>query len=97
MVRTRFVQLLTDIRLKLNEVDIFSEFSKYFSVDDYQDILHFLTYKESSKYSNDKVMQLWEEIIDIKNKQYTNSLLGVFNKYCNISEFSSREDQLKKL
>lgn len=97
MVRTRFVQLLTDIRLQLNEVDIFSEFSKYFSEDDYQDILHFLTYKGNQKYSNDKVMQLWEEIVNIGEKQYTNSLLGVFNKYCNISEFSSREEQLKKI
>ncbi len=44
-----------------------------------------------------KVIQLWEEIINIGNKQYANSLLGVFNKYCNISEFSLMEEQLKKI
>ena len=97
MVRTRFVQLLTDMRLQFNEKDIFSEFSKYFLEDDFLEILHYLKYKENPKYSGNEVMQLWEEIVNMGNKQYVNSLLCIFNKYCDASEFSLKEEQLRKV
>lgn len=95
LVRTRFVNMLFDLKLRFNSDDIFNEFSKYFSENDYECILNNLTYRDKQNYSKLMVMNFWNDIVKIKNKSYTCSLLAIFNRYCDINDIKVKEKQLK--
>lgn len=96
-IRTRFVRMLLDSKLRFNEDKIFEEFSKYFSNKDYQDILNGLKYRENSNYSKEKVMTFWIDMVKVQNKAYTSSLLSIFNRYCDINEFKKYEKELESI
>ena len=96
-VRTRFVRMLLDLKLKLKEDKIFEEFSTYFSEKDYKDILNILTYRDNPNYSKEQVMSFWNDVVKLQNKAYTCALLSIFNKYCDINDFEYYEKQLKSI
>lgn len=96
-IRTRFVGILLDIKLKLNEDTIFEEFSKYFSEKDYQDILNSLKYRDNSNYSKERVMQFWVDMVKNKNKSFTVPLIAVFNRYCNTNDIDKYNKELKSI
>jgi len=93
-VRTRFVIMLLDLKLKFNMDDVFKDFSQYFNEKDYSDTLRSLTYKENNKYGKTKIMNFWHEIIGFHDSTYTNSLLNIFNKYCDVDDIGKYEDEL---
>lgn len=96
-IRTRFVRMLLDSKLRFNKNKIFEEFSKYFSDKDYQDILNGLSYRKNSNYSKEKVIAFWIDMVKLRNKSYTGSLLSIFNRYCDINEFEKYEKELKSI
>lgn len=96
-VRTRFVRMLLDLKLKLKEDKIFEEFCTYFSEQDYKDILNILTYRDNPNYHKEQVMSFWNDVVKLQNKAYTCALLSIFNKYCDINDFEYYEKQLKSI
>jgi len=96
-IRTRFVRMLLDLKLRFNEDKIFEEFSKYFSDKDYQDILNGLKYRENPNYSKEKVMTFWTDIVKIQNKAFVSTLLAIFNRYCDINEIEKYQEELKSI
>ena len=96
-IRTRFVRMLLDLKLRFNEDKIFEEFSKYFSEKDYQDLLDGLTYRENHNYSKECVMRFWIDLVKIQNKSYTTSLLAIFNRYCDINDIEKYQEELKSI
>lgn len=96
-IRTRFVRMLLDLNLRFNEDKIFEEFSKHFSDKDYQDILNGLKYRENPNYSKEKVMQFWIDMVKIQNKAFVSTLLAIFNRYCDINEIETYQEELKSV
>lgn len=96
-VRTRFVRMLLDLKLKLKEDKIFEEFCTYFSEQDYKDILNILTYRDNPNSHKEQVMSFWNDVVKLQNKAYTCALLSIFNKYCDINDFEYYEKQLKSI
>lgn len=94
-IRARFLRMLLDLKLRFNSDDIFYDFSKYFSENDYKCILNNLTYRDNPNYSKQMVINYWKDIVKIKNKAYTSSLLTIFNRYCDINDIKEMEKQLK--
>ena len=86
--------MLLDLKLKFNMDDVFKDFSQYFNEKDYSDTLRSLTYKENNKYGKTKIMNFWHEIIGFHDSTYTNSLLNIFNKYCDVDDIGKYEDEL---
>lgn len=96
-IRTRFVRMLLDLKLKFNKDEIFEEFSKYFSEKDYQDLLDGLTYRENPNYSKECVMRFWIDLVKIQEKSFTTSLLAIFNRYCDINDIEKYQEELKSI
>lgn len=96
-IRTRFVRMLLDLKLRFNEDKIFKEFSEYFLDKDYQDILNGLEYRENPNYSKEKVITFWIDMVKIQNKAFVSSLLAIFNRYCDINEIEPYQEELKSV
>lgn len=95
VVRTRFVRMLLDLKLRFNMDDVFKEFSKYFTEKDYHDTLRGFAYNENKKYTKEMILNYWHEIMALNDKNYTSTLLDIFNKYCDLDDMEKYEEDLK--
>ena len=93
-VRTRFVMMLLDLKLRFDMDEVFKEFNVHFTEEDYSNTLRNLTYNRNKKYAKSKIINYWCEIIARNNKEYTSSLLSIFNKYCDIDDIGKYENEL---
>ena len=96
--RCRFVQILIDAYFKYDNIgkELYCTYEKFFTEDDFHNILHRIAYAETNRYDKEKVLTyLKNECID--NICQSNLLIiDIFNKYGNSIVINEYKDLLRK-
>lgn len=93
-IRTRFVKMILMLRLDLNENSLYEEFSKYFSSNDFEEMLNYLIYREKINCSKENIIEFWVSLVNTNLINDTCLLLELFNKYCDFTDIKKYKTQL---